>query len=319
LSSQLNWIVTAYTLTSTSFIPSFGQLADIYGRHAALQISLVFMLVGSVLCAAAQTWAMLIFGRALQGISAAGISTVTRIILADNVNLEDNAKNNTIFSFVVGFAFAVGPVIGGFLTNAGWRYCFVLSIPLAVISHVIVFMVRDLFKKGNFRIKNRNSVLGLTIVDYPGMALFILGVGLLILGVSWGNAPYSWSSPAVVVPLVFGAILFSAFFAYEYMAEPERFIGRRLPRQVPMMPWILFSKKDAGLLSVIGFATGGALNSAFYFISLYWSLAKGMSPGDAGLQLLYYTPGLGRKLLLNSRVVNGIDQNSRRLYVHVHM
>jgi MFS family permease len=71
------------------------------------------MLVGSTLCAAAQTWGMLLLGRALQGTSTAGISTITLVILADKVSLKDNAKNNTIFVMVSGIGYSVGPVIGG--------------------------------------------------------------------------------------------------------------------------------------------------------------------------------------------------------------
>jgi MFS family permease len=71
------------------------------------------MLIGSVLCAAAQTWGMLLLGRALQGMSSAGLMTNIMIILADNVTLEENAKNNSIFAFVGGVAYSIGPVIGG--------------------------------------------------------------------------------------------------------------------------------------------------------------------------------------------------------------
>lgn len=111
--SELNWIVTAFTLTSTALIPSFGQLSDVFGRHVTLQLATFLMLVGSVLGAAAQTWGMLLLGRALQGVGSAGLMSTVMIILADNVTLEENAKNNSIFSFVSGVAYAVGPVIGG--------------------------------------------------------------------------------------------------------------------------------------------------------------------------------------------------------------
>jgi MFS family permease len=110
---QLNWIVTAYTLTSTAFIPTFGQIADIFGRHAALQLSMGFMLVGSTLAAAAQSWGMLLLGRALQGTSAAGIMSIIMIVLADKVSLKENAKNSTIFTLVSSIGYSVGPVIGG--------------------------------------------------------------------------------------------------------------------------------------------------------------------------------------------------------------
>lgn len=110
---QLNWIVTAYTLTSTAFIPFYGQLADVFGRHISLQAALFFTVIGSVLCAAAQSWSMLLLGRALQGLSSAGLSSIILVVLADKVTLEENAKNNTLFTIVSGSTYAIGPLIGG--------------------------------------------------------------------------------------------------------------------------------------------------------------------------------------------------------------
>ena len=71
------------------------------------------MLVGSVLCAAAQTWPMLLLGRGLQGVSCAGINNLTQIILSDKVSLKDSAKNKTLFSLISGLSYSIGPVLGG--------------------------------------------------------------------------------------------------------------------------------------------------------------------------------------------------------------
>ena len=88
--AQLNWIVSAFNLTSAAFIPFWGQMADIFGRHAALQAATALMLVGSALCTAAPApgafWLFLL-GRAVQGIGCAGISVVVRTVLADRVPL----------------------------------------------------------------------------------------------------------------------------------------------------------------------------------------------------------------------------------------
>lgn len=116
LSGAFNWIVAAYTLAFTTFVPCSGQIADIYGRHTALQFHMFFILIGSVFAAAAATWPMVLFGRALQGLGAAGIYNLTRIILSDNATLADNSKNNTIFSLINGIRY-----VGNF-KNIG-SYC----------------------------------------------------------------------------------------------------------------------------------------------------------------------------------------------------
>ena len=105
LSGSFNWIVAAYTLTFTTFVPASGQLAEIYGRHFALHFQMFWILIGSVLCASSVSWGMLLFGRALQGLGAAGVMNLTRIILSDGMTLAENSKNNTVFSLITGIRY----------------------------------------------------------------------------------------------------------------------------------------------------------------------------------------------------------------------
>lgn len=113
--SQLNWIVSAFNLTSAAFIPFWSQMADVFGRNAALSAAIVFMIIGSALCTGAPTSAfpVLLLGRGFQGLAAAGLNVVIRTILADKVSLQENAKNWAIFSLVAGVSYALGPVLGG--------------------------------------------------------------------------------------------------------------------------------------------------------------------------------------------------------------
>lgn len=141
--------------------------------------------------------------------------------------------------------------------------------------------------------RRANFISGSLSIDWLGAVLFILGVGSIILALQWGGNQYAWKSAATIAPFVVGGILVVAFFIHEYLLGPGRFTARLLPRQVPMIPSVLFRKKDTMVLLVINFSAGISLVSAFYFISYYWQLAEGYSPSKAGVQLLYYTPGLG--------------------------
>jgi hypothetical protein len=134
---------------------------------------------------------------------------------------------------------------------------------------------------------------GLATIDWPGVILFVFGIGLIILAIQWGGTMFKWASVAVIVPLVIGSVLVVVFFVHEYLLGPGRLTSRFFPRQIAMIPSILFKKKDMSLIMIINFATGVSLVSAFYFISIYWELAEGYSASQAGIQLLYYTPGLG--------------------------
>ena len=136
-------------------------------------------------------------------------------------------------------------------------------------------------------------ISGLAIIDWPGLIMFIFGVGCIILAIQWGGTQYAWSSAQVVAPLVIGGMLCIAFFIYEYLLGPGRAVARLFPQQRPMIPSTLFRKADAILLLIINFSTGISIVSAFYFISYYWQLAEGYSSSKAGVQLLFYLPGLG--------------------------
>ncbi|GFN15525.1 hypothetical protein AtubIFM56815_003356 [Aspergillus tubingensis] len=311
---ELNWIITAFSLTSTTFIPIFGQLADVFGRHIILQTALFLMLIGSVLCAAAQTWGMLLLGRALQGIGSAGLNNIIMIVLADKVSLKENARNKSLFTIFGGVGYAVGPVIGGYLTDSNWRYCFVVPIPIAVLSHIMIFVLlrNDLvdgtmFKKGS----RWSSILpALATIDLGGSVLFIFGVGLIILATTWGGATYPWSSPQVLAPLIIGAICFIAFFVYEYLLEPGKLFARIFPKHVAMLPYSLFERRDTIWLAIVNFSTGVASYSIFYFVSIYYILVAGYSPSKAGLDLLYYIPGLGAGVYLAIYFCNGFPRQT---------
>ncbi|KAE8148518.1 major facilitator superfamily domain-containing protein [Aspergillus avenaceus] len=295
--NEQNWIVTAFTLTSTTFIPMFGQFADVFGRGETLHLSLLLMIIGSVLCAASQTWGMLLFGRALQGVSDAGLMNVVMIILSDKVSLKESAKTKSLFSLVGGIGYAVGPLVGGYLTDDNWRYCFVIPIPIAVISHVLVILLlrNDLIEGTMFKKGSRLSGIlpALATVDIIGSILFIFGVGLIILATAWGGASYPWTAAEVLAPLIIGSICFLAFFGYEYLLEPGKPFARIFPKPIPMLPYSMFARKDTIWLAILQFSTGAAMYSIFYYTGIYFTLVEAYPASRAGVELLYYIPGLG--------------------------
>jgi hypothetical protein len=323
--SQMNWIISAFNLTSATFIPFWAQFADIFGRHIALQIVLVLMLIGSALCTSAplDAFPMLIFGRAIQGLSCAGINVITRVILADKVSLKEYSKNFSFFSFFAGLSYAIGPVIGGFLTDSSWRWCFGINIPVALLAIVLIFFVLRkqllgpqplpelIVRDGETEHEQRAQRFKarMSTIDFGGQFLFLFGLGLLILALTWGGGNYRWTDAQVLVPLILGGILSICFVFWEYMLEPGRYLSRKLPAQRPTIPWNLFTQRNMALLFYINTATGMgilpslhpqtlanpllAMVAVLYFVDIYFVLVKAYTPSKAGIQLLYYTPGIG--------------------------
>ena len=175
-----------------------------------------------------------------------------------------------------------------------------------MIAHIIIWLVpRKVLKKGNYAThaseqkgRGRSILSACRTLDFGGTILFVFGVGLIVLATAWGGASYSWNSPAVLVSIVIGSVLFVAFFVYEYLLEEGRFLARHMPRTIAMIPFSLFQHRDIAIVAFMSFATGAALYSVFYFISIYFTLVEAYPASKAGVQLLYYIPGLGAGVYL---------------------
>ncbi|KAL6413801.1 putative multidrug transporter [Ilyonectria robusta] len=314
--SQLNWIVSAFNLTSAAFIPFWSQLADVFGRNTSLNAAIILMLIGSTLCTAAPTSAfpVLLLGRGFQGISAAGINVGIRTVLADKVSLQENAKNWAIFSMVGGASYALGPVIGGYLTSADWRWCFAINLPVAVVALVVIFFFLRKELLGPQPIPELDETVEtgrrtkftarLKTIDVGGQLLFIIGFGLIILALTWGGATYPWASAAVITPLVIGCIFAGGFVYWEFLLAPGNYLSEKMPWQRAMLPWALLSNRDIILLFYCECATGVGMYAVLYFCNIYFIAVRGYDSDKAGVQLLYFLPGLAAGVYICSFMCN---------------
>ncbi|KAB8303813.1 hypothetical protein EYC80_005187 [Monilinia laxa] len=147
--------------------------------------------------------------RAIQGISVAGINVVVRTVLGDEVSLKEYAKNSSLFSIVAGVGYAVGPVIGGYLTDNDWRWCFGINLPVIVVGIVLVFLVLRKIVLGPQPTPQVTEKYGgnprrmqlfkakVSTIDIGGQFLFLSGMGLLILALTWGGTDYAWHSSII--------------------------------------------------------------------------------------------------------------------------
>jgi MFS family permease len=268
------------------------------------------MLIGSAICTGAPTsyFGVLLLGRGLQGVGAAGIGICVRTILSDRVSLKDYALNWTLFSLVAAVTFSIGPVIGGYLTQASWRWCFAINLPVAVLAIVLALLLlrKDLLGPQPLpQIEGRDVstrysrfLLRLATFDYVGQMLFLWGLGLIILALTWAGGTYAWDSVAVLVPLIIGGLLSISWFFYEFSMSPSHLMSRVFPFQHAMIPWELLSQRDIGLLFFTNFAAGMAMFALLYFMDLYFTIVQDRSPSQGGISLLYFLPGLGGMLFL---------------------
>lgn len=255
-------------------------MADIFGRHTSLQAVLILMTLGSALCTGAPTnsFPVLLLGRGFQGVACAGISVLVRVIISDKVSLQENAKNWSFFALTGGCSYAIGPVIGGYLTSASWRWCFGINLPICVLGIVIVlFVLRkelvgpqplpgvdDEITLATTRPESKAAptvLRRLMTIDIGGQLLFLFGFGLIILAFTWAGDTYAWGSYEVIVPLVLGVLVALAWLGYEYLMAPGRVLGKKFSSQTPMIPWRFIKNRNVGLLFYINFSSGMAIYS----------------------------------------------------------
>src|SRR5262245_57519558 len=136
-----SWVFSAYMLTSTTTVPLFGKLSDLYGRRPIYVAAIGLFLIGSFLCGLAQSMGQLIAFRAVQGIGAGGLLPLAFIIVGDLFTLEQRARMQGLFSGVWGVSSVVGPLLGGFLVDqVSWRWVFYVNIVPALLAGALVWL-----------------------------------------------------------------------------------------------------------------------------------------------------------------------------------
>ncbi|TFK50970.1 MFS general substrate transporter [Heliocybe sulcata] len=317
-----SYIGTAYLLSSTVFIPFFGSLADIYGRHPTLQLSLLFFMIGSALSTGAHDMPTMLAGRGIAGIGAAGLTAVVRIILADSRSLDDNNWQTTMLMILYTIGYCVGPVIGGALVSVSFRWIFAINLPACTAAAILCFFILPrIAQKGKaperlpVKFGQKESWFDkLLRIDWVGAVLFMGGGILLLLALNWGSTE-AWRSAKVIVSFVVGGILFIAFGSYEVMLVHYRDSPVPPPLRMlwadPLVPMNVFLSYDACAVLYSNFVQGMVMMVMFYFVAIFMVIVEGVSATKAGVQLIYFAPGMGAGSFLSMQIIR-ITRQPRR-------
>src|SRR3954468_24606220 len=145
------WVTTAYLITATISTPLYGKLSDIYGRKPFFLTAITIFVIGSAACSFATSMYMLAGFRALQGLGAGGLFSLALAIIGDIVPPRERARYQGYFLAVFGTSSVLGPVIGGFFAGAssilgiaGWRWVFLVNVPIGIIALIVVAHVLTL-------------------------------------------------------------------------------------------------------------------------------------------------------------------------------
>ncbi|MGH7506353.1 MAG: MFS transporter, partial [Longimicrobiales bacterium] len=189
--THYSWAFSAYLVTSTTTVPLFGKLADLYGRKRIFTTAVIIFLAGSTLCGLSGSFGQLIVFRAIQGLGAGGVIPVAITIIGDIYTLEERGRVQGLFSGVWAVASLVGPAVGGLVTDlASWRWVFYFNIPFGIIA---ALMVRTFLREKALRREHRLDVLGTVLLTGA--------VCLLLVATQEGSSAWGWADPRTAAAL----------------------------------------------------------------------------------------------------------------------
>ncbi|KAL4985189.1 major facilitator superfamily domain-containing protein [Aspergillus falconensis] len=237
ISSEFNaantssWLTTSYLITSTAFQPLYGRFSDIFGRRACFFTSTITFLLGCLGCAVARDVVFLNLMRALTGVGGGGLMTMATIINSDMIPFQRRGMYQAAQNVLHGFGSICGASLGGSIANTiGWRWCFLLQVPVSVFALVIGRIVIPIPLKPA-------AAVGLSVwkqVDLAGALLLILGLSVQLVGLSLGGNELPWSNGWVVGSLLGSVVLLGGFLVVEARTSaipviPLRMLNGLLP------------------------------------------------------------------------------------------
>jgi EmrB/QacA subfamily drug resistance transporter len=264
--SELEWVVAGYALTFAALMLIGGKVADAYGRRRIFVIGIVVFTLASLWCGLADSSEMLIAARVVQGAGAALMNPATLSIIAATFPPSQRGAAIGIWAGVSALALAIGPLVGGLLTqHLSWNWIFFVNVPVGILGVAASYLLID---------ESRDTTH--ERLDVPG--LFTSGVGLFALTFALIEAnTHGWTSPLILGAFVLAAVSLVSFVLLERH------------QRAPMLPLELFRNRTyTGANSVI-FLVALAMFGVFFFVSLYMQNILGYSAIQTGAAFLPMT------------------------------
>jgi EmrB/QacA subfamily drug resistance transporter len=263
--ANLQWVVSAYTLTFGGFLMLGGRVADLLGRKRLFLGGLVLFSGASLLCGLSQSDTQLIVFRAIQGLGAAVISPAALSILTTTFREgEERNKALGIWGAIAGMGGAFGVLLGGILTDQfSWEWIFFLNVPIGL---AVLLAGQRVLEESRVETLQRNF-------DVSGAITVTAGLTLLVYGLV-ATDTHSWTSGIVIGSLVASAALLLTFVVIERRATQ------------PLLPFSIFRLRSLTGANIVGVLLGASIFSMFFLLSLYMQQVLGYSALKAGVAYL---------------------------------
>jgi EmrB/QacA subfamily drug resistance transporter len=280
------WVTTAYLITSTIATPLYGKLSDIYGRRPFYLLAISLFVIGSLACTFSTSMYELAAFRAFQGLGAGGLFSLSLAIMGDILAPRERAKYQGYFLAVFGTSSVVGPVVGGAFAGAGsilgitgWRWVFLINVPIGLIALTIVFRVLHIpHTKRDHRI------------DWWGAVALVVGL-VPLLTVAEQGQQWGWSSAGSLILIAVGVLGLVSFVLIELKMREEALIPMRL-----------FRNSGFTLMQITGLLVGMAMFGAILTLPLFLQIVRGATPTQSGLEMLAMTIGMMSAAVLSGQL-----------------
>jgi len=241
---EITWVVTSYLVANGIMIPMTGWISARFGRKRYFLLSVTGFVTASAACGAARTLNQMVIFRLLQGLSGAAMQPSSQAILMETFPPDEQALAMAWWGIGMTLAPIIGPTLGGWITdNWSWRWNFYINVPIGILATLMVWaFVHDPPYMRQTRVRGGR-------IDYPGIVMLALGLGLLQIVLDRGQRA-DWFSSAWVIYATSGAVLCLALLIYQELTHPQPILDLRIFAKptftlatafVVMMSFTLFS------------------------------------------------------------------------------
>jgi EmrB/QacA subfamily drug resistance transporter len=264
----LQWVVNGYLLVLASTVVTAGRLGDILGRRRVFLAGMALFVAGSVVCATAGQEEVLVVGRLIQGLGAAGLLGLSLAIVSSVFTQAERPRALGIWAGVSALALGIGPLLGGVLLElVSWRWIFWVNVPFCLLGVVLVLVSTA---------EQRDESAAGRGIDVPGLVTIGLGLALVVLALVEGKT-WGWASAATLGSFVGGVALLVAFWFIEHHVR------------APIVEFDLFRNGPYFGASAAGFCLIGCYWAVMFLQPQYLQTALGHSALLAGAMVLPIT------------------------------
>lgn len=279
---RFSWVGSAYLLTSSAVMPLYGKLGDLFGRKYVMMATIFIFTLGSVVCGLAISMNTLIAARVLQALGGGGIMVTIFSINADLFEPRERARYQSYSSLVLMLSGAIGPTLGGLMTDLfGWRSIFLVNVPIGILVLIALAFLLP-YKRPERKPK----------VDFLGAFLLAGAIASVVLWADSSELFGSLIAPQSLLIVALGIACVLGWIAVEKRVEE------------PVVPLGLFRSPTIRLLLVITMVSGCLGIGLVNYFALFFQTGLGMTPSTAGLLFIPITVGIATGSLNAGKIMS---------------